>query len=292
MASPLVQGFWHGDPLTPLHWACLRSFLRCGIQFDLYSYQSLDVPEGVRLRDASEVISASSLLTFRNPATGRPDAAPFADYFRLKLLHERGGWWCDVDTVARSGLLPVGDCVWARQAPEYRPDSVSNGQIFFMAGHPILERLIREAEIAIADLATRETLGPELFTRVIGELGLPRDMNATADEFYPIRYVEIFKLWLPEFRDEVELRTSESTFVPLYQSYPLRLGIGLDKGPPRGSYLDGIMREHARDLAWEPHDGEVFRKTVRAWLIGRPDSALHRLRTVSPGIDAWVFAGD
>lgn len=290
MNPSLVQGFWHGDALSPLHWACLRSFLRSGLRFDLYSYQSLSVPPGVRLRDAAEVVERDKLFLFNNAFTGSPDVAPFADYFRLKLLYERGGWWCDVDTIAQSGSLPVGDCVWARQAPEYRSDSVSNGQLYFEAGHRTLKRLIREAERAMPRLATRETLGPELFTRVIGKLGLPRDMNATPDQFYPIRYVEIFKLWLPEFREEVERRTASSIFVPIYQSYPIRLGLDPAKGPPHGSFLDHFMRDLVPDLSWQSHDEDEFRRTVRRWFIVHKDTALPSLRTLTPDIDAWVYS--
>lgn len=288
MRDEIVQGFWHGDPLTPLHWACLRSFLICGLSFDLYSYQRLSVPAGVRLCDAAQVIPQDQLFMFRNAFTGSPDVAPFADYFRLKLLVQRGGWWCDVDTIAQRGHLPRGDRVWARQAPEYRPDSISNGQIRFAASDPVLARLIDEAERELPRLATRESLGPELFTRVIGDLGLPRDMNATADEFYPLRYVEIFKLWLPEFREEVERRTSAAIFVPLYQSYPLRIGLTPDKGPPRGSYLDGFVRKHAHDMSWVPRDAAEFRGAVRRWLVAHRDSALMRLKTLSPDIDSWL----
>lgn len=64
-----VQGFWYGDPLAPLHWACLNSFLEKGLGFDLYAYQELAVPKGVRLRDAAEIIPKEEMFFFANPHT-------------------------------------------------------------------------------------------------------------------------------------------------------------------------------------------------------------------------------
>lgn len=86
----IIQGFWTGPPLSSLHWACLKSFVACGHHFKLYSYDRLLIPEGVTLEDAREIVAADEIFYFLNSETNKADIAPFADYFRLKLLAERG----------------------------------------------------------------------------------------------------------------------------------------------------------------------------------------------------------
>ena len=286
-----VQGFWYGNPLAPLHWACLNSFVERGLGFDLYAYQELAVPAGVCLRDANEIVPKEEMFFFANPQTGQPDVAPFVDYFRLLVLHRRGGWWCDVDTVCLTGTLPSGDRVWARQSPEYRPESVSNGQLRFNSKDPLLEILIEETRKRKANFARRESLGPELFTSVLNELGLPLDMGATADMFYPIRFIENFKLWLPEFNEEVRARVEDAVFVPVFQSFPARLGFANDKLPPKGSYLRKFQRKYAPQFDWPDYGTDEFRTAVRNWFLANP-KFIPMLKSVSePNIESWLKTG-
>src|SRR5207237_1081792 len=121
-----IQGFWSGPPLTYLLQACLRSFLRCGHQFTVYSYGPVAVPHGALVPDANQIVPERDVFYFQNPETHQPDIAPFADYFRMKLLADLGGWYCDIDTVCLSKTLPVGPRIWARQCPEFGLDSVNN----------------------------------------------------------------------------------------------------------------------------------------------------------------------
>lgn len=286
-----IQGFWHGTPLTPLHWACLNSFLDKGHRFDLYTYQDLAVPRGVRLRDAGEILPQEEMFFFANPHTGEPDVAPFVDYFRLFLLYQRGGWWCDVDTVCLSADLPQGDRAWAQQAPEYRPGSVSNGELYLTRNDSLLKLLIEEANRRKDDFPRRESLGPELFTSVLNELGLPLDVGGTADTFYPLRFIENFKLWLPEFNEEVQARTEGAVFLPIYQSFPARLGFANDKLPPKGSYLRKFMWRHASEFSGPSHSTDDFRTAIRQWFHANP-KFIPALKSVSqPNIERWLNTG-
>src|SRR5262249_41962000 len=187
-ARATVQGFWSGPPLSNLHWACLKSFLRLGHQFILYSYENISVPEGVHREDANIVVPHHQIFYFQNDTTKQSDIAPFADYFRIKLLHELGGWYCDIDTICLTSELPQASRVWANQCPELKNDSVGNSQLFFRTGDPILQTLLDRCRASIPRLMSRESLGPPLLTSTLQELHLPKDMAANVDTFYPIRW--------------------------------------------------------------------------------------------------------
>jgi Glycosyltransferase sugar-binding region containing DXD motif len=280
-----VQGFWSGQPLTDLHWACLRSFLKLGHQFTLYSYEPLAVPQGIGLQDANAIVPAHEVFFFDNRETHTRDIAPFADYFRLRLLYQLGGWYCDVDTVCLSSQFPTARRVWARQCPELDPDSVSNGQLFFEKGDPFVLRLLERCDRLRRNIPRRESLGPMLLSSLVKELHLPRDMSGTAATFYPIRWVEVFTLWLPEFREEVEERVAGATFLPIFQSFPLYIGLDPLKGPPEGSYLACLLAEFLPDLMGPRHDAEDVRRLTRRWLQSSGSWAIDWLTAIhGPGI--------
>jgi hypothetical protein len=74
----------------------ITSFLQNGHPFHLYVYENMaGVPPGTILRDANEILPASRIFTYREYNT----YAGFSNFFRYKLLLEKGGWWADTDTV-------------------------------------------------------------------------------------------------------------------------------------------------------------------------------------------------
>src|SRR5215218_1765586 len=86
----VFQGFWHGPPLSVLYRTCLRSFTELGHRFHLYTYEPVDVPPGVDLLDANDIIPFEEIFYYRNPITGRSDdLSPFSDLFRFRLLGMR-----------------------------------------------------------------------------------------------------------------------------------------------------------------------------------------------------------
>jgi hypothetical protein len=91
-----VQSLWIGQQLSTMEQLCIRSFLANGHGFDLYTYGPVQgVPAGAALRDANAILPESRIFRYSN----RDSVAGFANYFRYKLLLERGGWWVDSDVI-------------------------------------------------------------------------------------------------------------------------------------------------------------------------------------------------
>lgn len=88
---------WIGDSLGPIEQVSLLSLLRHGMKPVLYSYRPVsDVPEGVELRDASEIVPEDRI--FKN--LERQSYAPFSDLFRYELLARTEHYWLDCDVLA------------------------------------------------------------------------------------------------------------------------------------------------------------------------------------------------
>jgi hypothetical protein len=92
----VIQSLWIGD-ISPLEWACMQSFVRCGHEFHLYVYDPIPAaPAGVVMRNAREILPAKRVFRNRR-GIGKGSFAGFSDLFRYTLIYDRGGWWVDMD---------------------------------------------------------------------------------------------------------------------------------------------------------------------------------------------------
>jgi hypothetical protein len=103
-----IQGLWIGERLSTMERLSIRSFLAHGHPYELYTYGPVEgLPEGAVLRDAEEIIPKKSIFKIENYYAG------FSDFFRWKLLHDRGGWWADLDIVALKPFEFSGEYVFS-----------------------------------------------------------------------------------------------------------------------------------------------------------------------------------
>ena len=94
--SEIIQGLWVGSTLSTLEQLSIKSYLRNGYTYHLYSYNDVQaVPPGTVMRDGNEVLPASAIFQYRK----HNSYAGFSNYFRYKLLLQNGGWWSDLDMV-------------------------------------------------------------------------------------------------------------------------------------------------------------------------------------------------
>src|SRR5580698_9560242 len=91
-----IQSLWVGDRLSAMEQLAIKSFLFHGHPFHLYVYQATEgIPEGTIVQDANEILPATSIFKYSE----HNSYAGFANFFRYKLLVERGGWWVDMDVI-------------------------------------------------------------------------------------------------------------------------------------------------------------------------------------------------
>ena len=94
--NKIIQGLWIGSELSVMEQLSIASFLSNGHDYHLYVYNQLkNIPAGTTVKDANEILPSSSIFQYREYAT----YAGFANFFRYKLLLERGGWWADADII-------------------------------------------------------------------------------------------------------------------------------------------------------------------------------------------------
>ena len=99
MDNKVVQGLWIGDRLSLLEQLSIKSFMKNGHEYHLYVYDDVkDVPMGTIVKDANEIIPESEIYKNRYESIAYSYLG-FSDYFRVKLIYDKGGFWVDTDIV-------------------------------------------------------------------------------------------------------------------------------------------------------------------------------------------------
>jgi hypothetical protein len=122
--------FWHGAALSRIERLCMSSFMAHGHTLQLHVYaEPAGVPKGVQLVDAGATLPQK--LLFHHEPSG--SVASFADWFRYRVLFDRGGVWADTDVVCLKPLDYGRAEIFARQDE----DVINNAILGLPAGHAL-----------------------------------------------------------------------------------------------------------------------------------------------------------
>jgi mannosyltransferase OCH1-like enzyme len=90
----IIQGLWFGPRLSRFEYNSIKSYLKQGYEYHLYTYGKVEnIPDGVIIKDGNEILDKKYIFHYEG------SIAPFSDIFRYKLLYERGGVWTDCDII-------------------------------------------------------------------------------------------------------------------------------------------------------------------------------------------------
>jgi hypothetical protein len=248
----VFQSFWFGDTISPYEKMCLRSFLDQGHAFQLYTYSpQLQVPSGIRLRDAAELFDRREYFTYKK-GKGAGSHAAFSNLFRYKLLADRGGWWVDTDVVCLSSEIPAFDEFFA-----FQEHNVVNGAVlFFQRRDPLMLECLNEA-LRIGDDPSWGEIGPKLVTRKVEEDGRLRNAQPSLT-CYPVHHSEALDLLRPQQFDVMAERIRHSFFLHLWNEVLRRVHVAKTMLPPRGSFLRSIVERHPVEGWAGEYDADVL----------------------------------
>jgi Glycosyltransferase sugar-binding region containing DXD motif len=259
-----VYSFHGGTPLNVWERCSLQSFADHGHEIALFSYEQLDVPPGVKLGSATDIISTEDRDNFFALAPGR--YAQFSDFFRYELLYRRGGWWVDTDVLCTSAVLPAESIIIGQT----RPGKLANGVMRFPPGHPLLAAACAYCRTHqhLVD-AHRTVFGPMLMMDLIKTYPVG---VSEIELFYPIRGKDVWRFGEPESVSAVKQAVASSPVVHWFQEFFRAADLSRDLLPPAGSFLGdafeahGGAREHNISLAdYRWHAPRRDKKGDRAW---------------------------
>lgn len=163
-----IQSLWIGGALSPMEQLAIASFLHHGHRVDLYVYDEVqNVPAGTTLRDANEILPRERIFRYREHDT----VSGFSNFFRYRLLLERGGWWVDTDVVCLRAFDFTDDYVFASE-PTRDGSTPASCVIRAPANGAAMQLAWERCDARDASSLRWGETGPRLVKEIVAECGL------------------------------------------------------------------------------------------------------------------------
>lgn len=250
---PVINAFWVGPKMGPLHAACLKSFTRHGHRVVLHTYNSPpeDTPAGVEIADANDLLSHDKVV--RHDKSG--SLALASDLFRYNLMAAGAGIYVDCDCYCVRPLTDA-DYILGWESDQ----KLGTAVLKLPPDSPLLETMLAigttsgfippwEKPARKLHYRLRSILGaPVPLSRMKwGAMGPPAlthytkahaltDKAGPIDAYYPIHYHQVSLLFNPDLRLR-DLTTPRTAVVHLWNKFLHMDG----KRPPAGSPLAEII---------------------------------------------------
>lgn len=192
MVYDIVQSLWFGGDLSNMERLSINSFLKNGHPYHLYTYGGVgNVPDGVDIKDANEIILEKNIFLVRGGYSS------FSDFFRWKLVLDRGNWWVDTDAVCLRPLNFNSEYVFiGGNGPVGSADCITSGLYKAPAQSPIMKWGWAQCQQMNIETMTWGQAGPPLFTEAVHHFGFEK-------------YIVPGKLFFPIFYDKVPASMTE-----------------------------------------------------------------------------------
>ena len=191
--NKIIQGLWIGSELSVMEQLSISSFLINGHDYHLYVYDDLKyIPAGTVVKDASKILPASSIFQYKD----RPSYAGFANFFRYKLLLERGGWWADTDTICLKPFDLPDEYVFSTEINHRGREVVTSGVIKSPAGSLVMGYALHVCQTKNPARLVWGEIGPRLMAKAVKKFRLER-YQKSHQAFCPVDYEQWEQLLQP-----------------------------------------------------------------------------------------------
>jgi mannosyltransferase OCH1-like enzyme len=190
----IIQGLWIGAELSVMERLSVSSFLSNGHEYHLYVYDEMKgIPAGTVVKDAGEILPASGIFQYKHQAS----YAGFANFFRYKLLLERGGWWIDTDVVCLKPFDFAEEHVFATEMCRGE-EVVTSGIIKAPVGSPLMAYAWGVCQQKNPQELVWGETGPKLMGEAVNRFSLVR-FKKPFEVFCPLDYSEWHRVLEPDF---------------------------------------------------------------------------------------------
>ena len=191
----IVNGFWYGSDLGELEKLCIDSWIKNGYEFHLWLYDDIEVPKGVIVENANDIVSFDQYFTYTKGHTKNTPVA-FSNLFRAELLYQRGGLYVDLDVLCLKPYEFNEQFVFSEQMDSGWDYHVATCILYSEnKGERIFEDWSDWIIAKKNKTITHGDLGPNLFTKLIVNNKLERYV-LPKEYFCPVdweSYKDIFK---------------------------------------------------------------------------------------------------
>ena len=239
-ANKVIQGLWVGPELSTMERLSIASFLAHKHEYHLYVYDEVgNVPEGAVLRDAAEILPSSMIFRYRD----RDSVSGFSNFFRYKLLLEKGGWWVDADLVCIKPFNFDSEYVFSSESVNGR-DVINCGAIKVPAGSDLMAYSWDVCRNKQIDKLEWGEVGPRLMRDAVTRYGLERFVQP-CQTFCPISWGE----WKQILADDAQWDFTDSCAVHLWNEMWRREGLDKNAYYAEGCVYEELKKRYLRVVA-------------------------------------------
>ena len=209
MLNHIVQSLWMGSGrLSDVERLTVNSFIQNGHEFHLYTYETVEnVPTGAVVKDANEIIPQEKSFTISPVAHVKTCYSTFSDFFRWKLIFDRGGWWVDCDLVCLKPFEFASEYIFIGGHGKPGADDCIASHVFKAPkGSPIMQWCWDRCQAMNPQTMSWGQGGPPLITEAVDKFGFLKDILPLR-MFCPIHYRDFPAAWLtpdaPPLPDDV-----------------------------------------------------------------------------------------
>ncbi len=215
---------------------CITSFLHHGYEFHLYTYQETEgIPTGTLVLDGNSIIPASRIFTYREHKT----YAGFANFFRYKLLLEKGGWFVDADTVCLKPFTFPSDYVFSSEGLK-GTQQVNLAAIKAPAGSRVAEYCWAACQEFDTSALKWSQCGPQLLKKAVEQCALEQYVQPPR-VFCPIHFSNWKMLMDPNVGCDF---TPETCAIHLWNELWRREGVDKDECHPQGCIYEELKSRY------------------------------------------------
>jgi mannosyltransferase OCH1-like enzyme len=222
--------------LSAMEKLSVASFLNNGHDYHLYVYADVKgVPAGAVVKDAGEVLPPSMIFEYRDFKS----YAGFSNFFRYKLLLEKGGWWADTDMVCLRPFDFEEEHVFASEL-SYGAEVVTSGVIKAPVASPVMmyawQACLKKDPRAIVWGET----GPRLMAEAAAACALEKHTKPYT-VFCPLDYSE----WQQVIEPDGALQLNPDTHaIHLWNEMWRRAGVDKNRTFHRESLYERLKRKY------------------------------------------------
>lgn len=242
--------FWNGQ-MSDYELMYLKSFVSSGFDVQVYSYDVFDVPTGVRLLDARDILDHDQLYRF-SYGDKLKCVTCFSDIFRIEMIHKRPDvWWFDLDCFC---LKPSEEFTLLREQKSlvlglhYEPAHNSgcnvNNAVIHLSDENIRNTLYNNMYRMIdhhdGQFEKWGDIGPHFLEDQVIKLKLKPDL-CPYNFFYPVAWWDVEMFFDRDKTNHVMKACEQSYLVHVCNNEIVSRGLKTD--PPSGSYLHHLFNK-------------------------------------------------
>jgi Glycosyltransferase sugar-binding region containing DXD motif len=234
-----VNSYWGGGPLTQLELVCLSSFVHNGAQYNLYTHdEPRGVPEGVIVRDASEILPAERIFQYPAGTLNEGSLSGFSNLFRYTLLQRLGGWWVDTDVCCLRAFETDRDELYVREDTQSGEFLIASCIFRSPSASSVLQHCLEAFTRKDVTKVVHGETGPVLLTDAVCACGR-KDAVQPAEQFFPVPWWEYERLLFDQ-----QLPIDSCLAVHFWNTMLRTAGVDKNADFPKNSVFERLKRRY------------------------------------------------